>query len=175
MSNNLDAIVKEIKACWKGLHSDTTTEVRRLLTELAKTSTDEEWLKSIMLEKPSSKELYSDPEHGFILLAHTEKNGTYRPPHNHGAGWVFYAVQSGEMEMTTYKNITTAEGITHLVSRGTDRLQVGDCRVFLPGDIHDTLCITENFVQYRLTSSDFSDEIKSKRMVRFLNEKSVAL
>jgi predicted metal-dependent enzyme (double-stranded beta helix superfamily) len=175
MPNNLDAIVREIKACWKGLDSDTTTEVRRLLTELAKTSTGEEWVQSIMLEKPSSKELYRDPEHGFILLAHTEKNGTYRPPHNHGAGWVFYAVQSGEMEMTTYRNVTTAEGITHLVSRGTDRLQVGDCRVFLPGDIHDTLCKSENFVQYRLTSSDFSDEIKSKRMVRFLNERSAAL
>lgn len=175
MSNNLDEIVKEIKACWRGLHSGTTVEVRRLLTELAKTSASESWLDEIVNTRPASKELYRDPEHGFILLAHTEKKGTYRPPHNHGAGWVFYAVQSGELEMTTYKNITTPNGITHLVSRGTDRLTLGDCRVFLPGDIHDTHCISENFIQYRLTSSDFSEEIKSRRMIRFLNEKDITV
>jgi len=51
-------------------------------------------------------------------------------------------------------------------------MKPGDCRVFLPGDIHDTLCVSENFIQYRLTSSDFKEEIKSGRMTRYLYEKT---
>tara|TARA_Y100001970_G_scaffold216064_1_gene264462 strand:+ start:1648 stop:2169 length:522 start_codon:yes stop_codon:yes gene_type:complete len=172
VNNSLARVTNEIKACWTGLNSETTTRVRDLLVELTKTTEKEEWLDQIVKQKPAAQVLYSDQRHGFILLAHSEKYGTYRVPHDHGAGWVFYAVQSGEMEMNTYKKVTTAKGRTHLVARGKENMKPGDCRVFLPGDIHDTLCVSENFIQYRLTSSDFKEEIKSGRMTRYLYEKT---
>ncbi len=170
MNNSLENFIDEIKLRWSGLNTQTTTSVRHLLMQLAKTSREEDWLKELHCEKPSAKLLYQDPEHGFMLLAHSENKGNYRSPHNHGAGWVFYAVLSGEIEMTTYKQVTTPNGITHLVSRGSEIMKVGDCKIFLPGDIHDTRCLTENFLQFRLTSSDFKAEIKSDRMIRFINE-----
>lgn len=170
MINSLDNFIKETKAHWTGLNTETITKVRQLLIDLTKASAEEAWLKEIVSQRPAAKELYRDPDYGFILLAHAEHYGMYRSPHNHGAGWVFYAVRSGEMEMATYKQITTAKGTTHLVSRGTELMKAGDCKVFLPGDIHDTRCQSDDFIQYRLTSSDFKQEIKSGRMIRFVGE-----
>lgn len=173
MINSLENFIKEVTACWSGLNTQTTTEVRKLLMELAKTSTDEHWLKELHRKKSPASQLYQDSNHGFMLLAHTEKKGNYRSPHNHGAGWVFYAVHSGALEMHTYKQITTSKGVTHLVSRGSEIMKAGDCKLFLPGDIHDTKCLSENFMQFRLTSSDLKEEIKSGRMTQFINEPSV--
>ncbi|WP_275669068.1 MULTISPECIES: hypothetical protein [Pseudoalteromonas] len=38
------------------------------------------------------------------------------------------------------------------------------------GDIHDTHCLTDNFVQYRLTSCDFKEENRSGWMIQYLSE-----
>ncbi len=166
-NSGLERFIASVSTCWTGLNSQTTESVRQLLVELTQSGADEPWLRDILLERPAAKELYRDARHGFILLAHTEQKGMYRPPHNHGAGWVFYAVQSGEMAMTTFAQITDCRGDTQLVSRGTDVLHSGQCRVFLPGDIHDTRCLSDGFVQYRLTSTDFKKELQEGRMVRF--------
>lgn len=165
--NGLETFISNVKKHWSGLNTETVEAVRQLLIDLTKSSPDELWLKEIIDEKPAVKELYRDPENGFILLAHSEDQGMYRHPHNHGAGWVFYAVQSGEIAMTTFKQITSTNGETRLVSRGTDVLVNGQCKVFLPGDIHDTRCLSEGFIQFRLTSADFKKEIQEGRMIRF--------
>lgn len=94
------------------LNTETVEAVRQLLIDLTKSSPDELWLKEIFDEKPAVKELYRDPENGFFLLAHSEDQGMYRHPHNHGADGVFYAVQSGEIAMTTFKQITSINGET---------------------------------------------------------------
>lgn len=163
----LENFITQVKTAWSGLNTETVGSVRQLLINLTKAAADEAWLQQILQQKPAAQELYRDAEHGFILLAHTEEKGTYRQPHNHGAGWVFYAVLSGEMAMNTYQQVTKANGETHLVSRGTDMMQAGQCRVFLPGDIHDTKCLSEGFVQLRLTSTDFQKEMQEGRLIRF--------
>ncbi len=163
----LETFISEVKQHWTGLNSETVEAVRQLLADLTKSSPDELWLKDILEQRPAAKELYRDPDHGFILLVHSEEQGTYRHPHDHGAGWVFYAVYSGEIAMTTFELITSAKGETKLVSRGSDVMRSGQCRVFLPGDIHDTRCLTEGFIQFRLTSTDFKKEIEQGRMIRF--------
>jgi len=163
----LENFITQVKTAWSGLNTETVGSVRQLLINLTKAAADDAWLQQILQQKPAAQELYRDAEHGFILLAHTEEKGTYRQPHNHGAGWVFYAVLSGEMAMNTYQQVTKANGETHLVSRGTDVMQAGQCRVFLPGDIHDTKCLSEGFVQLRLTSTDFQKEMQEGRLVRF--------
>ncbi|MCG7554505.1 hypothetical protein MHN32_13865, partial [Pseudoalteromonas sp. Of11M-6] len=38
------------------------------------------------------------------------------------------------------------------------------------GDIHDTRCLTDNFVQNRLISCDFKEEKHSGRMIQYLSE-----
>jgi len=163
----LETFISNVKKHWSGLNTETVEAVRQLLIDLTKSSMDEPWLKDIIDERPAAKELYRDPENGFILLVHSEDKGMYRHPHNHGAGWVFYAVQSGEIAINTFKQITSTNGETHLVSRGADVIASGGCRVFLPGDIHDTKCLSDTFIQYRLTSTDFKKEIHEGRLIRF--------
>lgn len=170
----LDRVTKAIHEHWNGLTSDTVTRTRELLKELTLAPDDEPWLAEIHAEKPETVELYADADRGYILLAHTETRGLYRVPHNHGAGWVFYAVQHGENRMSTYKQTTRPDGTAHLVSRGSHDLRKGDCEVFLPGDIHDTECLTDYLVQFRLTSSDFKQEKTSGRMVQFVNASKAA-
>jgi hypothetical protein len=110
----------------------------------------EPWLADLHKAQPASREMYRDPTHGFVLLAHTEPAGLYRPPHDHGRGWVIYAVQRGAIEMGTYARIEDGTGNgnngsrAHLVKRDATVVHAGQAKLFLPGDIHDTQCLSES-------------------------------
>jgi len=118
----------------------------------------ETWLAALHADAPDSRELYRDAAHDFLLLAHTEHAGLYRPPHDHGRGWVIYAVQRGEMEMTSYARVQDLQGRCRLVAREAFVLRAGDVRVFLPGDIHDTRCTAGPLTVFRFTSRDLAKE-----------------
>ena len=168
MKNNaLDNFITSIKHSWTGLNSETIIKSRKLLEQLAKTPTSESRLADLHHKKIGSVELYRDQSQGYILLAHVEKQGNYRIPHNHGAGWVFYAVQHGTMEMSTYRQITDKTGESLLVSRGANNLNTGECNVYLPEDIHDTKCLSEYALMFRLTSCDFNVEKREGRLVQY--------
>ncbi|WDE07058.1 hypothetical protein SG34_009285 [Thalassomonas viridans] len=169
MKNNaLEHFITSIKDSWTGLNSETVIKSRELLKQLLKTPDSEPWLADLHRQKQESVELYRNPEHGFILLAHVEKQEQYRVPHNHGAGWVFYAVQHGAMEMSTYSQVTDQTGKTALVSRGAATINAGECNVYLPGDIHDTKCLSEYVLMFRLTSCDFKAEKREGRLIQYL-------
>lgn len=102
---------------------------------------------------------YRDEEFGFILTIYNETKDTYRIPHNHGNAWVVYVVVVGEVEMGNFIN-----GVKH-----REILKQGDGRKYLPGDIHDTRCLSTNAVILRLTSCDLRIEEKEGRMLRFEN------
>ena len=163
----LKNFIASIKNSWTGLNSETVITSRKLLESLAKTPSSEPWLADLHSKKQESVELYNDKTHGFILLAHVEKRGKYRVPHNHGAGWVFYAIQHGTMEMSTYSQVTDRKGKSHLVSRGASDINSGECNVYLPGDIHDTKCLSEYVLMFRLTSCDFKDEKRDGRLIQY--------
>ncbi|MEM9374584.1 MAG: hypothetical protein AAGA72_00080 [Pseudomonadota bacterium] len=164
---SLDQFIGSVRQSWTGLNSNTVEATLRALQALSKSPNDEPWLSDIHREKPATRELYRDPDHGFILLVHSEHRDQYRKPHDHGEGWVFYAVQYGESQMTTYKPVTSQTGVTSLVSRGAVSMTKGDCQVFLPRDIHDTACISDYLIQFRLTSTDFSREKVEGRMIQY--------
>jgi hypothetical protein len=109
-------------------------------------------------DQPASRELYRDPVHGFVLLAHVEKTGLYRAPHDHGRGWVIYAVQQGESEMGTYGRVEGTNGDVRLVKRNSTLVKPGQAQVYLPGDIHDTLCTTGPALLFRFTERDLKRE-----------------
>lgn len=149
-----DTLITTIRQVWGPLGAPLITACQRLM---------QEWV-SAPDSTPSQANLgepYRDPEHGFLLLAHVVKQGMYRAPHDHGKGWVIYAVQHGEMHLSTYAKV---EPQTQLVHMSSDTLRAGECRVYLPGDIHDTRCISESAVLWRLTSCDVSQELESGRM-----------
>ena len=163
--DSLAKFIEETRQIWGPVNSKLVVKSQALLEELADASKTEPWLAALQGEITEGRELYRDPEHGFLLLAHTENEGIYRVPHDHGMGWVIYAVQRGEVEMGTYANIKGENGQFNLVRREFYRVKQGQTRVFLPGDIHDTKSISNSVLMFRLTSRDLTEEQRFGRMV----------
>jgi hypothetical protein len=157
-TTSLQRFTEHMRASWGPLTSELVASSRRHVHELLETPPTEPWLSALHEEAPENRELYRDPVHGFLLLAHTESPGQYRPPHDHGTGWVIYSVQRGETEMTTYARVPDASGTIQLVKRGSSVLRPGQVEVYLPGDIHDTRCTAGPLLLFRFTSCDLKKE-----------------
>ncbi len=155
--DSLQRLIGEVSPTWGPLTSELVASSRDLMVRLLAAPAAEAWLAALHVDAPESRELYRDPR-DFLLLAHTEQAGLYRPPHDHGRGWVVYGVQRGEMEMATYRRVHDLHGSAHLVKRESLVLRAGDVRAFLPGDIHDTRCTTGPLTLFRFTSRDFKKE-----------------
>ena len=163
--DSLSKFIERVRAGWGPLNTKLVEKTRALMEELANAPLSEPWLAELQASLPEGRELYRDLKHGFILLAHTESAGLYRPPHDHGEGWVIYAVQRGLMEMGTY-------GLSGgLVRRESYRVEAGQSRAYLPGDIHDTKCLSSSVLMLRLTSCDLKEEMKAGRMKIYAEEK----
>lgn len=168
-ANTLEATIAGIRSDWGPLSTEVVSAGRRHLTDLVKASPSEEWLSALHREEPANRELYRDAEHGFVLLAHTEQAGLYRPPHDHGRGWVIYAMQRGEIEMRTYARIENPDGSVKLVRRDSTLVRPGQVQVYLPGDIHDTRCVSGPALLFRFTERDLKREDKVEhRVTRYI-------
>lgn len=166
--NSLDKFIENLRSIWGPLDSKLVMESQKLMEELVRTSSSESWLQELQGDLSQGRELYRDPKHGFVLLAHSETNDLYRQPHDHGNGWVIYAVQRGEMEMGAYARIQATDSEqSKIVRRESYRVKEGEARVYLPGDIHETRCVSDSVLMLRLTSSDLKEEQKAGRMRRY--------
>ena len=161
----LKTFIDATRSAWGPLTSELAATVRDHLAQLMRASASESWLAELLRDRPASRELYRDLEHGFVLLAHTEQAGLYRPPHDHGRSWVIYAVQSGASEMGTYGRTVDADGRVRLVKRNATLVNAGAAQVYLPGDIHDTLCMTDSALLFRFTERDLKIEDSIERQV----------
>ena len=164
-SNTLDASRRGIHSVWGPLSTEVVAGCRKHLEDLVKAPVTEEWLAALRREGPASKELYRDPSHGYVLLAHTEYAGPYRPPHDHGRGRVIYAIQQGEIEMGTYARIEQPDGSIQLVKRNSTPVRPGQVQVYLPGDIHDTRCVAGPALLFRFTERDLKKEDQEEHRV----------
>lgn len=156
--NTLEEAMAGISNIWEPVTTELVEASRHYIETLAKASPGEPWLAELLRDQPASRELYRDPEHGFVLLAHVEKPGLYRPPHDHGRAWVIYAVQQGESEMGTYAALNPDSSKARLVRRNTTLVKPGQAQVYLPGDIHDTLCVAGPALLFRFTERDLKRE-----------------
>ena len=164
-SNTLDVSMNGINSVWGPLSTEVVAGCRRHLEALVKAPATEEWLAALHRESPTNKELHRDSSHGYVLLAHTETEGLYRPPHDHGRGWVIYAIQQGEIEMGTYARIEQPDGSIRLVKRNSTLVRPGQVQVYLPGDIHDTRCVTGPALLFRFTERDLKKEDRVEHRV----------
>lgn len=168
-SNSLDAFTAAIRAAWAPISSELIVSCRRQLEALMRADPSEDWLAALLAEPPASRELYRDPANGFMLLAHNENEGLYRPPHDHGRAWVVYGVQSGALEIRTYANLMSVGGEPRLVLRDECVLEPGEARAYLPGDIHDTRCLSSSALLFRFTERDLRHEDQvERRLTRFV-------
>ncbi|MEO6185266.1 MAG: hypothetical protein ABIP38_02470 [Steroidobacteraceae bacterium] len=164
-SDTLAASVDAISSAWGPLSTEVVDACQRHLANLLKAPETEEWLSVLHKDAPASRQLHRDPQHGFVLLAHTEHAGLYRPPHDHGRSWVIYAVQQGEIEMGTYGRIENPDGSLMLVKRNSTVVRPGQVQLYLPGDIHDTRCLTQTALLFRFTERDLQKEDKEEHRV----------
>jgi hypothetical protein len=163
--NTLQKSVGAISASWRSLDTDLVESCQRHLRELLDASPTEDWLADLHRDRPGNRELYRDTEHGFVLLAHAEQAGLYRPPHDHGRSWVIYAVQQGEIEMGTFARVEAPDGSMKLVKRNSTVVRAGELQVYLPGDIHDTRCLSPTALLFRFTERDLKKEDKVEHRV----------
>lgn len=167
--NSLEKFAQALRADWGPLSTEVVAAARHHIEDLLQAPATEGWLQELRREVAPSQELVRDPAHGFVLLAHTEPAGLYRPPHDHGRSWVIYAVLQGESEMGTYGRVEEADGSVRLVKRNSTLVQPGQVQVYLPGDIHDTRCVSGPAILYRFTERDLKKEDKEEhRITRYI-------
>ncbi len=94
-ASTFETSIEGIRSAWEPLSTRLLATCCAQLEALVGAAATEEWLAALHMDAPASRELYRDPAQGFVLLAHTEPAGLYRPPHDHGRAWVIYAVQQG--------------------------------------------------------------------------------
>lgn len=169
----LERFITRIRATWGPLSTEMVAACRSHLEVLLQAPRTEPWLAALHAEQPASRELYRDPEHGFVLLAHTEPSGLYRRPHDHGRGWVLYGVQSGDVEMGGYARMEEPDGRARLVKRDATLVRPGSAMTYLPGDIHDTLCVAGPALLFRFTARDLAKEDQEGRITRFVEHDGV--
>jgi hypothetical protein len=164
-TNALDVFAANVRAHWGPLATEVVAACRRELALLAQAPVSESWLRNLHAQQPAGKELYRDPDAGFVLLAHTEHAGLYRPPHDHGRAWVVYAVQEGAVEMRTFGRVETPDGTVDLIQRDSVIVRAGQVQAYLPGDIHDTRCLSDTALVFRFTERDLRIEDRVEHRV----------
>lgn len=168
-STSLDSFAAAATSSWTTAGSGLVDICRAAMARLARASEAEPWLAGLLAQKPASRELLRHPHHGFVLLAHTENEGLYRPPHDHGRAWVVYVVQCGALEVGTYDKVIGPDGGLTLVEKDRSVLHPGDARAYLPGEVHDTRCLTGTALLFRFTERDLrhEDQVEGK-VTRFV-------
>lgn len=164
---SLETCIAAISRDWKNVGADVIANCCRQMAVLAETDSTETWLAEIHRAMPASQELYRDPGNGFVLQTHVEQQGVYRSPHDHGRSWVIYAVQDGEVEMGNYARVDGTGGSSQLEKRSSTVMRPGMAQIYLPGDIHDTLCLQGPAVLFRFTERDLKDEASAGLMMRY--------
>ena len=169
--NSLEKFAEGVRSIWGPLTTELAAACRQQMEELVNAPAEEDWLAALHRRAPTYDELYRDARHGFVLLAHTEHAGLYRPPHDHGRGWVIYALQQGAIDMGSYARIEDPNGRIRLVKRDATLVSVGQAQVYLPGDIHDTRCMSGPALLFRLTERDLKKEDKEEhRVTRYVEQ-----
>ncbi len=172
--SSLETFADRVSSVWGPLTTELVVGCRKQLQTLTGTPVTEAWLAALHCELAARTELYINPVHGFVLLAHAEPTGLYRAPHDHGRGWVMYAVLAGEIEMGTYAQILSEDGAPRLVKRNATLVRPGQVQVYLPGDIHDTLCVSGPALLLRFSDRDLQVEDRvEQRVTRYAQRDGV--
>jgi hypothetical protein len=163
-SNSLEKYIEEVRSVWDdGKDPQLAFEVAALMEKLfASTRADEPWMAELIREGKPSRELYRDPEFGFIQMGHIHKQGHGNKPHDHGPCWVVYGSYQGLTEITTYKRTDdrTRSGIATLEKERIDRLTPGVVQPYLPGEIHSTRTVEGPAVVFRFLSYDLEQIVR---------------
>jgi len=158
--SSLERYISGVRSVWgDGKDSQLPYRVKGLLEKLlASTSPDEPWMAQLIREARPARELYRDPDSGFIQMGHIHPEGHSNQPHDHGPCWVLYGVYRGEIEITTYRRLDdgTDAGKASLEKKELHRLTPGVVYPYLGGEIHSTRAVEAPSVVFRFLSYDLN-------------------
>lgn|SRR5919108_3270312 len=157
-ASTLEKYIVDVRSVWEdGKDPELPFKVKALMEKLfTSTGPDDPWMAELIRDGQPSRELYRDPDHGFIQMGHIHKQGHNNLPHDHGPCWVVYGSYQGVTEITTYRRIDDGSqpGRAALEKKDTIRLSPGVVQPYLPGEIHSTNAVEGPGVVFRFLSFD---------------------
>lgn len=111
-------------------------KVRDLVQEALK---DEKFIATYINDNtPDRQIIYEDPQLGFCICAHVNRDAREANPHDHGASWAIYGQAFGETEMSDWEILEpAAEGNPGKVRRSrVYTLNPGMAHIYNEGDVH---------------------------------------
>jgi len=156
--DSFESYIAAIRSIWgDGKDPQLPFKVKSLMEKLlASTNPDEPWMAQLIREAKPSRELYRDPDSGFIQMGHVHQKGHGNIPHDHGPCWVVYGSYTGLTEITLYRRTDDGRepGRATLEKKELHRLSPGVAHPYLPGDIHSTHAAEGPAVVFRFLSYD---------------------
>lgn len=156
--NSFDRYIAEVRSVWgDGKDPGLAFRVRALMEKmLASTGPEEPWMAGLLRDAKPSRELYRDPDHGFIQMGHVHQQGHGNTPHDHGPCWVIYGAYTGLTEITLYERTDDGKepGRATLEKKALHRLTPGVAQAYLPGDVHQTRAVEGPAAVFRFLSYD---------------------
>jgi predicted metal-dependent enzyme (double-stranded beta helix superfamily) len=111
-------------------------KVRALVEDVLK---DKEFVGQYVNDNtPDRQIIYEDPELGFCICAHVNRDAREANPHDHGSSWAIYGQAFGETEMSDWEILEpAAEGTPGKVRRArVYALKPGMAHIYNEGDVH---------------------------------------
>ncbi|HVO95825.1 MAG TPA: hypothetical protein VMT22_23425 [Terriglobales bacterium] len=111
-------------------------KVRALVEDVLK---DKEFVAQYVNDNtPDRQIIYEDPELGFCICAHVNREAREANPHDHGSSWAIYGQAFGETEMSDWQILEpAAEGKPGKVQRArVYALKPGMAHIYNEGDVH---------------------------------------
>jgi hypothetical protein len=171
--NALSTFTRNVHAAWRPLSTELIDEGRRQGEALLQAAPSEDWLAALHREKPANQELYRDPDHGFVLLAHTELQGLFAP----ARPWTSLGDVCRPVGRDRNANLCPRRGSQDRCSprpAGCNARSGRTGQVYLPGDIHDTRCLSDSALLFRFTERDLRVEDKvHHRVTRYIEQNGV--
>lgn len=110
--------------------------VRHLVQEALK---DDKFIATYINDStPDRQVIYEDPDLGFCVCAHVNRDAREANPHDHGSSWAIYGQAFGETEMSDWEIVEpAAEGNPGKVRRArVYSLKPGMAHTYNEGDVH---------------------------------------
>jgi hypothetical protein len=137
MGFTLESFASECHRILKEDPSPTGREkIRNLVQEALK---DKTFIASYVNDNtPDRQVIYEDPELGFCICAHVNRDAREANPHDHGSSWAIYGQAFGETEMSDWEVLEpAAEGKPGTVRRAkVYTLKPGMAHIYNEGNVH---------------------------------------
>ncbi|MGE5219315.1 MAG: hypothetical protein ACM3SP_20145 [Chloroflexota bacterium] len=137
MGLNLDSFAADVHRILK---EDSSPAGREKVCHLVEAALqDEKFIANYINDNtPDRQVIYEDPELGFCVCAHVNRDAREAKPHDHGSSWAIYGQAFGETEMSDWEILEpAAEGKPGRVRRArVYTLKPGMAHIYNEGDVH---------------------------------------